>query len=148
MAARGGLTVLVGLDGSSTSWDAFWWACGQAGRLAGRLVVMFVTPAVPPELASCALGAPMPDYSEVERTRGDEVAKLRSEVESSFEGGCELSFVHASGDAASELLRAAARLEADLLVIGRSTKLQHHLVGSIGRRLISKRDAPVVVVVP
>ena len=28
--------VVAGLDGSKTSWDAFWWACGEAQRLDGR----------------------------------------------------------------------------------------------------------------
>jgi hypothetical protein len=36
----------------------------------------------------------------------------------------------------------------DLLVVGRSVKMLHNLVGSAGRRLASRQDAPVVVVVP
>jgi nucleotide-binding universal stress UspA family protein len=62
------------------------------------------------------------------------------------EGSWGLEFVHAKGDTAGELLRMAAALHADLIVVGRSSKVLHHLAGSLGRRLIRKRNAPVVVV--
>jgi hypothetical protein len=39
-------------------------------------------------------------------------------------------------------------MRADLIVVGRSAKMLHHLAGSLGRRLVSRRDAPVIVVVP
>jgi len=60
----------------------------------------------------------------------------------------DLTFIHATGDAASELLRLATALRADQIVVGRSMKARHHLAGSLGRRLAGKREAPVVVVVP
>jgi len=37
---------------------------------------------------------------------------------------------------------------ADLVVVGRSAKMRHHRAGSLGRRLVGRKDAPVVVVVP
>jgi hypothetical protein len=33
-------------------------------------------------------------------------------------------------------------------VVGRSTKAWHRLAGSLGRYLITKRSAPIIVVVP
>jgi len=54
----------------------------------------------------------------------------------------------------SELLAYPARhgvvraTYADLVVVGRSAKMRHHLAGSLGRRLVGRKDAPVVVVVP
>jgi len=33
-------------------------------------------------------------------------------------------------------------------VVGRSAKARHHVAGSLGRCLVVKRRAPVVVVVP
>jgi nucleotide-binding universal stress UspA family protein len=39
-------------------------------------------------------------------------------------------------------------VDADLIVVGKSSKLRHHLAGSLGRRLVSRHDAPAVVVVP
>jgi hypothetical protein len=36
--------IVVGIDGSDTSWDAFCWACGETNRLDGRTVAVFVGP--------------------------------------------------------------------------------------------------------
>ncbi len=50
-----GRTVLVvGVDGSGASWDAFAWAAGEARRCSGRIVAVFVTPQV--ELGLRAVG--------------------------------------------------------------------------------------------
>jgi nucleotide-binding universal stress UspA family protein len=62
--------------------------------------------------------------------------------------GVDVAFVHTQGAPAKELLRIANADQADLLVVGRSTKTRHHIAGSLGRRLVSKRGAPIVVVVP
>ena len=37
--------VVVGVDDSESSWDAFWWSCGESQRLGGRIVAVFVSPA-------------------------------------------------------------------------------------------------------
>jgi Universal stress protein family len=37
------VVVLVGMDGSETSWHALSWACGEARRLRGRAVAVFVS---------------------------------------------------------------------------------------------------------
>ena len=58
------------------------------------------------------------------------------------------AFAHAHGDPALELLRIAAAHQANQIVVGRSTKARHRLAGSLGRRLICRDRAPVVVVVP
>ena len=47
-------TVAIGLDGSDTSWDAFWWACGEARRLGGRAVAVFVSPAADSALVAAS----------------------------------------------------------------------------------------------
>jgi nucleotide-binding universal stress UspA family protein len=74
---------------------------------------------------------------------------LRRELERyAADHDVDLIFVHAHGDAASELLRLATALHADQIVVGRSMKARHNLAGSLGRRLAGKREAPVVVVVP
>src|ERR1700742_5206500 len=36
--------VLSGLDGSEPSWHAFAWGCGEARRMDGRLIAVFVSP--------------------------------------------------------------------------------------------------------
>jgi nucleotide-binding universal stress UspA family protein len=79
----------------------------------------------------------------------DEAEHLRDRVErSAAEADLEVRFVHARGDATNELLQVAQAEHADLIVVGRSTKARHHIAGSLGRRLIGKRDVPVIVVVP
>lgn len=114
------------------------------------MIVAFVTPAggrsVP--LAACGLAAPLGDLPLIDACTDEQVAQLRSEVLRYAQDGCELEFVHAVGDAAKELLRIAERAQADVVVVGKSRKLHSHLAGSIGRRLIAKHYAPVVVVVP
>jgi hypothetical protein len=42
----------------------------------------------------------------------------------------------------------ARAMHADLVVVGRSAKMRHRRAGSLGRRLVGRKDAPVVVVVP
>jgi len=62
--------------------------------------------------------------------------------------GIHLSFVRELGDPAHALTQFARSADADLIVIGKSTKMLHRLVGSLGRRLVFRHDAPVIVVVP
>jgi len=52
------------------------------------------------------------------------------------------------GDDAVALTSVASAMQADLVVVGQSAKMPHHLAGSLGRRLVGRKDAPVVVVVP
>jgi len=52
------------------------------------------------------------------------------------------------GDDAVALTSVASAMQADLVVVGQSAKMRHHLAGSLGRRLVGRKDAPVVVVVP
>src|SRR5690349_13563912 len=55
----GSPAIVVGLDGSGTSWDAFAWAAGEALRTAGHLVAVYVMPFSDP---AAALGVPY-DYA-------------------------------------------------------------------------------------
>src|ERR1700733_3855156 len=50
--------IVVGLDGSPTSWDAFTWAAAEATRTHGMLIVVYVAPAVEP---GAGFGAPLND---------------------------------------------------------------------------------------
>jgi len=141
-------TVVVGLDGSDTSWDACSWACGEARRLGARIVAVYVTPTAEAGLAATAAGAAV--VSEVlDESAAEQADQLREQLlRTALDGACDMEFVHARGEPATELVRVAESVQADQIVVGRSTKALHHLAGSIGRRLIAKRGAPVVVVVP
>ncbi len=144
--------VVVGLDGSETSWDAFWWACGEARRLGGRVLAAFVSSsadACMAAMASAAVGVAVYDYAVVDQAVAAQAARLQAEVQRHGDtDGVDVVFVHARGDPARELLRLAGEAGADLIVVGKSVKVRHQVAGSLGRHLVLKRGAPVVVVVP
>lgn len=143
--------VVVGLDGSASSWDAFWWGCGEARRRGSALLVVYVSPrtdrAAALAASAAAYGVPV---DACVATLAEECAEqLRREVATTVAGqDVEVLFLHCRGDAADELLRVGRAAGADAIVVGRSTKVRHHLAGSIGRNLVTRTGAPIVVVVP
>jgi len=144
-AGVGQPVIVVGLDGSPTSWDAFAWAVGEATRSNGTLTAVYAVPGVE---AVAAFGVPF-DYAAAEQAWRDVAAQLQDEAERRVRGlGLQFGFVQEHGDAARALTRVARSAHADLIVVGKSTKMLHHLVRSLGRRLLSKRDAPVIAIVP
>jgi nucleotide-binding universal stress UspA family protein len=89
------------------------------------------------------------DFAYAEQAAQEIAAELKAEAEQrAAEAGVQLTFVRELGDTVHALIRVARSANADLLVIGRSAKMLHHLIGSASRRLASRQDAPVVVVVP
>jgi nucleotide-binding universal stress UspA family protein len=140
-------TLIVGVDGSAPSWDAFAWAAGEARRGNGRIVAVFVTPLIEPEEA---LGPTAPlGYAAAAEARDQMSEGLADEVARRADTlGVEVSFVRGMGDAAYVLTEMAHSQHADLVVVGRSAKMLHRLAGSVSRRLVLKRDSPVIVVVP
>lgn len=137
--------IVVGLDGSPSSWDAFSWAAGEAARTNGQLVAVNVTPYTE---AVVAFGVPF-DYAGVEQTRREVAAELkRDAIRRADELGVALTFMCEHGNTAHCLTDVAQRLHANLVVVGRSTKVLHHVGRSLSHRLTSRTNAPVVVVVP
>ncbi|GAA3107215.1 nucleotide-binding universal stress UspA family protein [Kribbella aluminosa] len=137
--------IVVGLDGSGTSWDAFAWAAGEALRTNGRLVAVYVMPYSDP---TAALGVPY-DYGAAQESRRELADEIEAEADRrAHETGVQLSFVSEFGDAIGTLSGVAREVDARLVVVGRSAKRWHRLTGSLGHRLTCRKDAPVVVVVP
>jgi len=137
--------IVVGVDGSPTSWDAYVWAAGAAARGNGRLVAVHVEPLGEP---AAGFGAPI-DYAGIERTRREIAEQLQAEAERiANELGVPVRFVVERGDVTRAVTNVAKELNADLVVVGRSAKARHHIAGSLSHRLTSRNDAPVVVVVP
>jgi nucleotide-binding universal stress UspA family protein len=146
-----GTCAVVGIDGSDTSWDAFCWACGETNRLGGRTLAVFVGPTsgATSATASASLTGAVVPYVAIQQSMTDQAEKLGEQVRAYGHDHCvEVAFIHTEGDTANELLRIANSNHADLLVVGASTKARHRLAGSLGRRLIGRRRAPIVVVVP
>jgi nucleotide-binding universal stress UspA family protein len=150
--ARGKTTIVVGLDGSETSWSALWWACGEAERLSGRAIAVYVTPAATSTAATAALvaGFDAGTYALAATQREDHLAaELSAEVtQKTSDLDIEVRFIHLHGDPAEELRRVARVTRADMIAVGRSTKLRHRLIGSLGRMLTRSRRTPIVVIVP
>lgn len=144
-------TVVIGFDGTETSWNAFWWACGEAKRAGARLVAAFVSSTHPTRMVATAsaLSSLPCDLQAIETAATEEAQDLEAKLSTfAVEQHLELTFLHARGDPATELVRIAQAVHADLIAVGKSTSLVHHLAGSVGRRLLGDRDTPVVVVVP
>lgn len=142
--------VVVGIDGSVPSWDAFYWACGETRRLGGSIVAVFVhqNSAAASAALTTSFAGPAVGY-EATRAIVDLIGTLDDRVRGyARTESIDLEFVHTYGNAAKELLRIASSRRADLIVVGRSTKARHQLAGSLGRRLVGKPGAPVIVVVP
>jgi nucleotide-binding universal stress UspA family protein len=146
-------TVVVGVDGSDTSIDAFSWACGEARRLGGRAIAVLVTPIPGSGMLASASPFGAMAASECQATDAlleNEVEdKLRVELLAIGERQCvPLTFVHVHGDVVTELLRIAATSRAQLIAVGRSTKPRHKVAGSLGHRLLRRADTPIIVIVP
>lgn len=74
--------VVVGIDGSDTSWDAFCWACGETNRLGGSTVAVFVGPtpgAASATAAASFTGAAVP-YGAIQQSMTDQAEKLSDQV--------------------------------------------------------------------
>ena len=140
-------TLIVGVDGSAPSWDAFAWAAGEARRGTGRIVAVFVTSIIEPEEA---LGTTAPlGYAAAADARDQMADELAAEVARRADAlDVEVRFVRGIGDAVHVLTDVAHSEHADLMVVGRSAKMLHRLAGSVSRRLALNRDCPVIVVVP
>jgi nucleotide-binding universal stress UspA family protein len=139
--------LVVGVDGTGPSWDAFAWAAGEARRANGRIVAVFVTALIEPEEA---LGSTAPlGYAAAADARDDMAGQLSAEVARRADAlGVEVRFVRRIGDAVRVLTDVAHSEHADLVVVGRSAKILHRLAGSVSRRLVLNRESPVLVVVP
>jgi nucleotide-binding universal stress UspA family protein len=137
--------IVVGLDGSPSSWNAFTWAAGEALRISGKVVAVHVVPLVD---TVAAFDVPY-DYAGVAQARQQASDELGGEASRrADELGLEVSFVTEHGDAIHALTDVARAFQANLVVVGRSAKAFHRLVGSLSHRLTSRNDAPIVVVVP
>src|SRR5450755_2250103 len=87
--------IVVGLDGSPTSWNAFCWAAGEAARGNGRLIAVYATPLTGPFVP-----ADVPfDYAATEQAWRETAGQLADEAaQRANEMDVPLSFVRESGD--------------------------------------------------
>ncbi len=137
----GAQVVVVGLDGSESSWLAAAYAGGLARRQHARLVVVYVE--TTPAMAGLTPGGLVAARQAVQEVS----AALRATVEErAAEVGVEVTFLTGRGEPAAELARVADEVRADAVVVGASASTGHRLVGSTAVRLVRDGRWPVTVV--
>jgi nucleotide-binding universal stress UspA family protein len=143
------VTIVIGVNGSTTSLSALRWGCGEARRLGGRAVAVLFRAAAEQAIsalsaaAEClAVGylAPDPAGTRLPDSLAVEMLCEAADVD--------LDLVYAAGDQVTELRRVATDFNADLIVVSRSAARACRLVGAGGQRAAARRLGPVIVVVP
>jgi nucleotide-binding universal stress UspA family protein len=106
--------IVVGLDGSPSSWDAFSRAAGEALRSKGKLIAVYVMPFTEP---AAALGVPY-DYIGAENTRQKIAGELEDEAaRHARDIGVSVGFVSEYGDPTQTLTDIARTVHARLVVV-------------------------------
>lgn len=133
--------LLVGIDGSETSLRAGAYAGGLAYRQHARLVCLYV------RTYSVAAGVGIAAVPSIARAHDDIASELRELVEAeSVRIGVSAQFVEREGSPFAEIVRLAAELPADAVIVGASTKAGHRFVGSLAVHLVRASKWPITVV--
>lgn len=132
-------TVLLAVDGSTTSLRAASYAIGLARHQPTRLVGVYVVPrpwsnGFTPELFSPAW---------IAESGVQMAAQLLCSA--GWDSGSDELLVRV-GEPSSNLAQVAGELQADLIVVGAASSLRHRPGGSLGARLLRQARCPVTVV--
>ena len=133
--------IVVGVDGSDTSWRALAVAIDVARQYQGTVHACFVWPLTAIEERAGFSAAPLSSAEgdgDEERLRGAVVKELR-------DAGVEGDFSQREGEIGRELEALASSSNADLMVVGRSRHPTLHL-GGVPRRLLATGQRLVLVV--
>ncbi|WP_369251759.1 universal stress protein [Streptomyces sp. R41] len=136
--------IVVGVDGSESSWRAASYAGGLARRQGSLLAVVYVQP-LPTMAFAPGLSAAMAETTS--QIAEDIVSQVRERAEllgDVFRVRWEFHTV--AGDAFGGLVRAADELKADAVVVGASEHAGHRFIGSLAVRLVKAARWPVTVV--
>ncbi len=141
LGSDGPSLILIGVDGSRTSWRAAAYAAGLARRQGARLLAVHVVRlsaniGAVPGAAGALNEAATQAAHDVERRLRDGAAEV----------GVDLEFRSMVGDPWTELTRAAAESKADAVIVGASEHAGHRIVGSLATRLVRAGKWPVTVV--
>jgi nucleotide-binding universal stress UspA family protein len=144
LGTDGPSVILVGVDDSTTSIRAGWYAAGLARRQRARIVAVFVVP-----LAS--LGAAGPGGAALTVAKEEAFRTSAADMElrahtMAAELGISITFRAARGDPFTEICRIAEEVRADAIVVGASAHAGHRFVGSLAVRLVRAGKWPVTVV--
>jgi len=131
--------LVVGMDGTTTSWRALSMALGMAARDGAQVHVSCVlhVPAMA-EMGAFAMPIPPP--------LDDEDNSFERDVQNELvNAGVVGEFTYRKGDVAPQLEALAETCRADLIVVGRSRHPALHL-GGVPRKLLAMGRRPVLVV--
>jgi nucleotide-binding universal stress UspA family protein len=143
LGTDGPTSILVGVDGSTTSVRAGWYAAGLARRQRASVTVVYVTrPAMGPAVAGGA--ALQVAWQEETQALADDMYRWAGKF--FRELGVPFTFIATWGDPFTELCAVAEEIRADALVVGASAHAAHRLVGSLAVRLVKAGRWPVTVV--
>lgn len=138
-------TILVGVDGSTSSLRAAAYAVGLARRQRCRLVAVYVRETPPfllpmADTSGTATATVIEAHDRVEQQLRDAVRERIPELD------VDVQLLVRTGEPSAELASVAQEIRADAVIVGRSTKVLHRIAGSVAIKLIRSRLWPVTVV--
>jgi nucleotide-binding universal stress UspA family protein len=142
LGADGPAMLVVGVDGSDTSWRALYYAFGLARRQHTTVLAVFARTTAP-----VTVGDDGTIFGALEQASFESAAELRAAIQAlAADYGVPAEFICRAGDAVHALTEIAAERHADALVIGASQARLHHLLGSKAIRAVRRCRCPVTVV--
>jgi nucleotide-binding universal stress UspA family protein len=144
LGTDGPSVILVGVDDSTTSIRAGWYAAGLARRQRARIVAVFVLPMA--SFGAAGPGGAALTVAKEEAFRNSVADMERRATAIATELGISVTFQAARGDPYTEIVRIADEVRADAIVVGASKHAGHRLVGSLAIRLVRAGKWPVTVV--
>lgn len=144
LGTDGPSVILVGVDDSTTSIRAGWYAAGLARRQRARIVAVFVLPMA--SFGAAGPGGAALAVAKEEAFRSSVADMERRADAIGNELGISVTFRAARGDPYTEIVRIADEVRADAIVVGASKHAGHRFVGSLAVRLVRAGKWPVTVV--
>jgi nucleotide-binding universal stress UspA family protein len=144
LGTDGPSVIMVGVDDSTTSIRAGWYALGMARRQRAKLVCIFDSP-------MATIGTSGPGGAALAVAKDEAFAEMVRDMrqrasDAAEEFGISLTFLARRGEPFAEICKAADEVRADAIVVGASTKAGHRFVGSLAVRLVRAGRWPVTVV--
>ena len=144
LGTDGPSVILVGVDDSTTSSRAGWYAAGLARRQHARIIAVFVAPVATFGAAGPSGAALTVAKEEAFRASAEDMQRRADTIASEL--GISITFRAARGDPYNEICRVADEVRADAIVVGASAHAGHRFVGSLAVRLVRAGKWPVTVV--
>ncbi|MFE2428859.1 universal stress protein [Streptomyces sp. NPDC059373] len=138
LGGDGPSVLVVGIDGSDTSWRAMYYAFGLARRQHSTVIAVFVV-----TTAVAFDGMPLDTYQDGIDLAGELGRTIRALA---GEYRVTTHFMCLTGDPVLTLSGIAAEHRADAIIVGASQAFGHRLFGSKALRAVRRRQCPVTVV--